>query len=104
MIFGPSLGVRDWLSAGLALLLFTLLEQIINIFRDVDDNENLGRVKYPAELVSTSVRKDGRFLQTHGGARFAVVGINIKKDKNGNDQENWHTYQRNSPICQPVDG
>ena len=66
-----------------------LLEQIINIFRDENDNKNLGRINYPAVYTSTSVKKEGRFMQTHGGARLAVVGVNKK-----NSKENWHTYQR----------
>jgi len=67
----------------------SLLEQIINIFREKTDNEFLGRINYPAETISTSVKKEGRFMQTHGGTRLAVVGINIH-----NEKENWHTYQR----------
>ncbi len=66
-----------------------LLEQIINIFREKTDNNNLGRINYPAEYTSTSVKKDGRFIQIHGGARLAVVGVNKH-----NEKENWHTYQR----------
>ncbi len=66
-----------------------LLEQIINIFREKTDNQYLGRINYPAEHPSTSVKKEGRFMQTHGGARLAVVGVNKH-----NGKENWHTYQR----------
>ena len=70
-------------------------EELIGVLRESTDNKQndrpSGKIDYCIEdsKIATSVKKEKRVLQIHGGARFVAVGINRLSGK-----ENFQLYER----------
>ena len=70
-------------------------EELIGILHDATkatrERQQSGKIGYPIEnsKIATSVSKENRVLQIHGGARFVAVGINRYSGK-----ENFQFYEK----------
>jgi predicted acylesterase/phospholipase RssA len=74
-----------------------LAEKVLALFRGRGDRTAGARIKYPVrpQVVDTKVVSKGRYLQTHSGGRFAVVGVAVTPDYRG---PAWNFYRREELI------